>query len=154
MLNNSASSKKKNLLSVIAVILFTAIISAIVFRDFLFGGYYFFTKGTLTDLLRANLPTYYGIYDAFKSGSIWSWSMGIGDTIFTHADVLGDPFTYIIFLGGRAHIPDMFIWHFLIKLVFEGITCYFYLHHFNISRAACVYGSVLYVFSGFSLIAG
>lgn len=154
VLSNSASSKKKNLLSVTAVILFTAIISAIVFSDFLFGGYYFFTKGILSDLLRANLPTYYGLYDAFKSGGIWSWSMGIGDTIFTHADVFGDPFTYIIFLGGREHIPDMFIWHFLIKLVFEGITCYFYLHHFNISRAACVYGSVLYAFSGFSLIAG
>lgn len=147
-------NSKHKPIPLILLVLSIVLLSLIIFRKFLFGGYYFFTKGILSDLLRANLPTYYGLYDAFKSGGIWSWSMGIGDTIFTHADVLGDPFTYIIFLGGRAHIPDMFIWHFLIKLVFEGITCYFYLFHFKISRIACVYGSVLYVFSGFSLIAG
>lgn len=154
MLSNSASGRKKNLMPLSAVILFTLVLSVIIFRDFLFGGYFFFTKGTLSDLLRANLPTYYGIYDAFKSGSIWSWSMGIGDTIFTHADVLGDPFTYIIFLFGRARIPDMFVWHILVKLIFEGIAAYLYLNYFKLNKAACIYGSVLYVFSGFSMIAG
>ena len=138
MLSNSASGRKKNLMPLSAVILFTLVLSVIIFRDFLFGGYFFFTKGTLSDLLRANLPTYYGIYDAFKSGSIWSWSMGIGDTIFTHADVLGDPFTYIIFLFGRARIPDMFVWHILVKLIFEGIAAYLYLNYFKLNKAACI----------------
>ena len=124
-------NSKHKPIPLILLVLSIVLLSLIIFRKFLFGGYSFLTKGILSELLRANLPTYYGLYDAFKSGGIWSWSMGIGDTIFTHADVLGDPFTYIIFLGGRAHIPDMFIWHFLIKLVFEGITCYFYLFHFN-----------------------
>lgn len=55
------------------------LISIFVFRRYLFQGYYFFSLGMLSDLIRANVPTYYQLYDSIANGGIyWSWKMGIG----------------------------------------------------------------------------
>lgn len=129
--------------------------SFVIFRKYIFEGYYFFSQGILSDLLRANLPVYYHMYDSImEGGNFWSWSMGIGTSMFTHGDVFFDPFTYLVFLFGREHIPDMMLWLFITKLVFEGVAFYAYANYFKIDGRACLAASVLYAFSGYSLIMG
>lgn len=80
--------------------------------------------------------------------------MGIGTSMFTHGDAIFDPFTYIVFLGGRENIPNLFIWCFVIKLIAEGIAFYLYLKHFELNPYAIVIASIFYSFSGYSLIMG
>lgn len=115
-------------------------------------GYYFISKGIMSDLVRVNLPTYYLFYDKLRSGmSLWSWEMGLGTSIFSHADIAGDPFTYLLFLGGRDHIADMFVWNQVARNVFAAITMYCYLEKLKADRRVCIAGGLLYAFSGIQI---
>lgn len=152
-MNKKNISPKVNKYTLV-MILGILIISGIVFRKYLFEGYYFITKGIWSDLLRANLPTYYLMFDSIKNGTFWSWKMGIGTSIFSHGDVLFDPFTYIIFILGRSRIPQMMVVSLIVKLVFEGVAIKKYLDEFKMDGRAKVIAAILYSFSGYSLIMG
>ena len=83
--------------------------------------------------------------------SLWSWKMGIGTSVFSHADIAGDPFTYLIFMFGRDHIPDMFVWNQIARNIVATIVMYFYLSEFEIEKIVCMLGSVMYAFSGIQI---
>ena len=137
---------------IIAVIL---LMSLIVFRRYIFEGYYLLSQGVMSDILRANLPTYVQMYDSlFTDHNFWSWKMGIGTSMFTHADVYFDPFVYILFVKGREGIQSMLIWMMVIKLVAEGLTMGAYLRYFKLKPEAVVIASCMYAFSGYSLVMG
>ncbi len=139
----------------IAIIAGILVLAVVILRQYILDGYYFMSKGVLSDLLRANLPTYYHMYDAITEGGFfWSWQMGIGTSMFTHADVYFDPFTYILFIFGRDYIPHMMIWLFVAKLVCEGAAFFSYLDYFKLDRKASLIAALLYAFSGYSLIMG
>ena len=80
---------KKNIVFVLFIIL---IISLIVFRRYIYEPYYLFNNRMLSDIVRANVPTYYHMFDAIeKGGYFWSWQMGVGTSMFSHADSYFDP---------------------------------------------------------------
>lgn len=146
---------KKNKQYYMWIILAVIGVAFIVFLQYLYNGHYFLSKGVWSDLLRVNLPTYYQMYDSFSTeGYMWSWNMGIGTSMFSHADVYFDPFTYILFIFGREYIPNMMIIMYLVKLVCEGITFYTYIDYFKIDKRAGVISAVLYAFCGYSLVMG
>lgn len=127
----------------------------IVMRQFIFYGHDFLFDGVLSDLLRANYPVYCNLYDNLAQGwSFWSWNMGIGTSVLTHADVIFDPFTYIIFLFGKEHIAGMMIWSLVIKIICEGVSIAVYLNYFKFNSRAVLIASVCYAFTGYSLIMG
>lgn len=146
-------NKTKGIILLICSVL---VISLIVFRQYIFGNYYFFNNGMLSDIVRANVPAYYQLYDAiFDGGSLlWSFKMGVGTSMFSHADILFDPFTYIVFLGGRDNICDMLIWMFIIKILVESVAVYIWLNSTVKNSFANIIASILYAFSGYSLIMG
>ena len=119
----------------------------------MFGGYEMLGRGIFSDLIRANLPTYYMMFDHLGKG-FWSWNMGIGTSILTHADAIFDPFTYICFLFGRDYIPQMIVWCFVVKLIFGAIAFFFYLRYFHIHPASIFIGSLLYAMNGYFMIMG
>lgn len=132
------------------------LIGSILFRRQLFQGYELVSLKLNSDLVRANLPTYISMYDLLFEGTegLWSWRMGIGNSMVSHFDVFFDPFTYIMFLAGRSHIGYMMVWSMLIKIVAEGIAISYYLRLFTNDKIAIIFASVLYSFSGYSLIMG
>lgn len=145
--------KKINIRIIIIAILI--VFSMLVFYQYLFQGKLFLPKGILSDIIRVNLPTYYHIYDnILTSGNLWSWSMGIGTSMFVHADALFDPFTYIIFLFGREGIPSMLVWSFIVKILFEGICFSYYISYFKLNKFAVICSSVMYAYCGYSIIMG
>lgn len=149
----SAKKKKIGLYVAIATIIF--FISIIVFHEFIVYGHEFLFNGTLSDLVRINYPVYYDLYDNITNGwSFWSWNMGIGTSALTHADVMLDPFTYVMFLFGREHIADMMIWSLVAKLICEGISISLLLKYFKFDDRAVLVASIAYAFSGYSLIMG
>lgn len=151
-----AKSRKGRLIDVgiVSLVIFT--LSLIIFRRYIFGGYYFLSKEFLGDSLRVSLPTYYHLYDNLfgGEGGFWSWRMGIGTSMFSHGEFFFDPFTYIVFLGGRDHIPGMMIWCFVARIIAMGSVFCVYLSHFKLRREALVLASVAYAFCGSSLITG
>lgn len=149
------SAKKKTLglyVGIISIILF---VSLIVFHEFIIYGHEFLFDGVLSDLLRVNYPVYCDLYDNIANGwSFWSWNMGIGTNVLTHADVMFDPFTYVMFLFGKGHIADMMVWSLIMKIICEGISISFLLRYFKFDNRAVLFASVAYAFSGYSLIMG
>lgn len=143
---------KKNIIFVSLIIL---IISLVVFRRYIYESYYLFNNGMLSDIVRANVPTYYHMFDAIKKGGyFWSWQMGAGTSMFSHADSYFDPFVYLVFIFGRKHILSMLVWMFIIKIVCEGITFYLYISYFKLDNKAAIFASIIYAFSGYSMIVG
>lgn len=146
--------KKQNLYAILLV--FTILgISLILFRRYIFEGYYLFNKNNLSDIIRANVPTYYHMYDAIKEGGFfWSWQMGAGTSMFSHADSYFDPFVYITFIFGRNYILRMLVWMYICKLICEGLSFFAYIRYFKVDERAAVLAGVVYAFSGYSMIMG
>lgn len=148
--------RKKQAFYIIVLIVSILFISVPVFYKYIFENYYFITKGVFgSDILRVNLPTYYQVYDSIKeSGAFWNWTMGIGTSMFSHADVYFDPFNYILFAFGKDKITAMLFPMLLAKLLAEGIAFYSYVDSFHLNKWACIVTAIMYAFSGYSLIMG
>lgn len=145
----------KRLVDCVIICLGIFLIEIVVFHEYVLKNHIFLFSGILSDLVRINLPTYYLIYDNLYNGvCLWSWEMGIGTSLLTHADAIFDPFTYILFVNGRESIPSMMIYYFMSKIMIEGIACYFYLNKFSFSRWNIIISSIAYSFCGYSLIMG
>lgn len=145
--------KLKNKKYLVGAVIISLGVSLLLYRFCFLHGYFFLSNGIMSDLVRANLPTYYLFYDKLTSGemSLWSWKMGIGTDVFSHADIVGDPFTYLLFIRGREHIPDMFVWNQIARNIAATITMYYYLSEFKIEKLVCLFGSVMYAFSGIQI---
>ena len=132
------------------------VIGCILFRRMLFQGYGMTSLKFNSDLVRANLPTYIEMYDLLfkRTSGLWSWRMAAGTSMFSHSDALFDPFTYITFLAGRNNIGYMMIWVLYIKIIAEGLSISLYIKRFTDDNMAIVAASIMYAFSGYSLIMG
>lgn len=147
---------RNRLVDAFIIVIFVLLISIIVFRHYIFGGYYLLSKDNLGDSLRVTLPAYYNLYDNLFGGNsgFWSWRMGLGTSMIALADITFDPLTYIVFIRGRAHIPDMLVWHIVARFVSMGLAFYCYISYFKLSRYARVVSSVMYAFCGISIVNG
>lgn len=129
-----------------------AVAALVLLYTFWGEGYLFLSRDAMSDLLRVNLPTYYQLYDAIASGgSCWNWRMGIGTSMFAHADVVCDPFTYLLFLRGREHIPEMFVWVPACKTVCAAAAACLYFRWFRLDGQVCAFCAVLYAISGIQI---
>ena len=96
------SNKKEKAKFYVGIVCTIFFLSIIVLRKFAIYRHEFLFGGVLSDLVRINYPTYYDLYENIIGGwSFWSWNMGIGTSVMTHADVMFDPFTYIMFIFGN-----------------------------------------------------
>ena len=151
--NDYDDSQDYNYLNIMLIVTIVSI-GMPAFYDYLIGGYPFFLSFN-SDLLRANLPVYTMIYHNIISGwNNWSWEMGIGTSLITHADAIFDPFTYISFLRGGDNIAQMMSVMMLVKIVLEGVSFSYYLRYFNFNKYAILIASIMYSFSGYSMIMG
>lgn len=144
--------KRNTNLYLLLTVILSAVMILLLLRTFWSEGYFFLSRGIMSDLVRINLPTYYSLYDSLVSGgSFWTWHIGIGSSVYTHADVVMDPFTYILFLRGREHIPDMFLWLQISKTICMAVAAYLYLSWFKLDARVCVLCANLYALSGIQI---
>lgn len=141
--------------SVLVLISSILLISLIVFRNYVFGPCYLLNSEILSDIIRANVPAYIHMYDALVNGlHNWSWSMGAGTSMFSHADIYLDPFVYILFIFGRNKIIYMLVWMLIIKLIAQGVSFFFFAKGYKIADIPALIASILYAFCGYSIIMG
>ena len=140
----------------LGITLLIGILSVFIFREYLFNGEIFAAQtGIKSDLIRINLPTYIHLYDALTQGfHLWSWEMGLGTEMMTHADCYFDPFTYIMFIGGRDNIANLMVWSLIAKILCEGLAFSFFIRKYCKHNSSVIISSVVYAFCGYSLIMG
>ena len=140
----------------LGITLLIGILSVFIFREYLFNGEIFAAQtGIKSDLIRINLPTYIHLYDALTQGfHLWSWEMGLGTEMMTHADCYFDPFTYIMFIGGRDNIANLMVWSLIAKILCEGLAFSFFIRKYCKHNSSVIISSVAYAFCGYSLIMG
>lgn len=147
--------RNNSIKSIFFLILIISCISIVLLRQYIFDGYYLFNDHMLSDIIRANVPAYTHMYDAISQGGFfWSWQMGIGTSMFSHADVYFDPFVYITFIFGRNHIMRMMVYMYIAKIIASGCTFYLYISNMKVNNKAAIISSVLYSFCGYSIIMG
>ena len=65
-----------------------------------------------------------------------------------------DPFTYIMFIGGRDNIANLMVWSLIAKILCEGLAFSFFIRKYCKHNSSVIISSVVYAFCGYSLIMG
>ena len=129
-------------------LLLMAIISFIVFRDYLLlkNAYLFWDIND--DSYVSFYPRLYNLshYVLTQGMPKWSFNVGMGQTIFPF--VLNSPFD-IIYLAGADHIPGLIVYVEVIKIICSGMLFFYYLRLLQLSDYTCITGSLLLAFCGF-----
>jgi len=155
LFNNKFSAlvkKHKDFLLLTAILLF---MSLILYREYIFGGRLFLFEDFGSDSVRVSLPTYYYFHDWLKGGMpLWSDQMGIGTSVLSHADIVFDPFTYVLFLFGKNNIIYMFVYMVIAKIILSGIFFWIILDKYKLSSYAKIIGGITYAFGGYMIVTG
>ena len=142
----------KDFLFLTAILL---LMSLILYRGYIFGGRLFLFVDFGSDSVRVSFPTYYYFLDWLKGGMpLWSDQMGIGTSVLSHADIVFDPFTYILFLFGKTNIINMFVYMVIAKIIFSGIFFWIFLDKYKLSSYAKIIGGITYAFCGYMIVNG
>ncbi len=129
--------------------------SLFLYREYVFGGKLFLFEDFGSDSVRVSLPTYIYFFDWFRSGMpLWSDKMGIGTSILSHADIIFDPFTYILYAFGKSKIIYMFVYMVVIKIILSGIFFWIFLGKYKLSPYAKIIGAITYAFGGYMIVMG
>lgn len=102
------------------------------------------------------IPFTIGLHNALLDGGFsgFSWDVDLGtSTIQAYSFYeLGGPFFWLSMLFPANVFPYIVGWLFMLKFAFAGVTSCLYLKRFVNDSKWAVFGSVLYAFSGFSII--
>jgi uncharacterized membrane protein YfhO len=132
--------------------------SLILYRSYIFGGKLFLFEDFGSDSVRVSLPTYIFLFDWFRNGMpLWSDKMGIGTSVLSHNEIIFDPFTYILFLFGKANIIYMFVYMVITKIILAGAFFWAFLGKFSkykLSSYAKIIGALTYAFGGYMIVTG
>lgn len=144
--------KHKDFLFLTAILIYMALF---LYREYVFGGKLFLFEDFGSDSVRVSLPTYIYFFDWFRNGMpLWSDKMGIGTSILSHADIIFDPFTYILYIFGKSKIIYMFIYMVVIKTILSGIFFWMFLGKYKLSPYAKIIGAITYAFGGYMIVMG
>lgn len=152
MIKNYIIENKKYLIILLSV---QMLLYFILFRNYIFNNIPYVFDDIGNDIQRAYIPTYYYYYDMLKDGfSFWSMRMGLGTSFLSHADIMFDPFTYILFLGGRANISNLIVYMVVLKAIFSGLFSYMYFVCLKLNKKGCILAALSYSLGGYFLIMG
>ena len=130
------------------------LIACICFLPFIIKGKGFFVL--TNDFNDQQIPFTIGLHNALLDGGIsgFSWDVDLGtSTIDAYSFYeFGSPFFWLSMLFPANAFPYIVAWLFMLKFAFAGVTSCLYLRRFVKDNRWAVLGSVLYAFSGFSLI--
>ena len=116
------------------------------------GGFFVLTN----DFDDQQIPFTIGLHNALLDGGLsgFSWDVDLGTSTLDAYSFYeaGSPFFWITMLFPANAFPYIVAWLFMLKFAFAGMTSCLYLRRFVENSKWAVLGSVLYAFSGFSLV--
>ena len=130
-----------------------ALLGLVIFRDFLFGRFYFAYADIGSDSYASFLPYAMHMARTIASGGFpgWSFEIGLGGPT---AWLPRDAFTLLNAAGGPDNVLPLRIWIYLLKIVLGG-TSFFLLLRCMVTRwETAVIGALAYSFCGFIVVNG
>lgn len=125
-----------------------------VYKDYLLfhNAYYF--KDIGSDSYNYSYAVTHGVADymAKHGWPSWSWSMGMGQSIFPF--FLRDPFDLLMFLSGSDSIIFGTAWKEFSKIILTGVVFFYYLRYVGLTAYTSVIGSLFFSFCAFMVLGG
>ncbi len=127
-------------------------ICLVVYREYIFGHYYFYFRGIGSDSLNYSYPYIYGVADYISKTGIpkWSFHFGMGRNLFPF--ILQDPFDVFLYLGGKDNILYLTVYKEILKVILSGMVFFYYLRLLKLSDFTAITGSLLFAFCGFKIV--
>ena len=130
-----------------------AIMSFIIFKDFILLDKIYLYKDIGSDSINANYPHGFQIANYMQQESFipkWSFYQGMGQNILPFS--ISDPYYLILMLFGPNNLAYGIGYMEIAKIFSAGILFYLFLKTLNFSAYAAITGSLLYAFSGFVIL--
>jgi uncharacterized membrane protein YfhO len=142
---NNLTFKKSLILFSIALM----VLEIIVYREFIFGDYYFLYKDLGGDSYNICYPELFSKIEVLKSGNIPNWNFNVGLGENKYAFWLEPVALFIAFVFFKNNVIASLIW---IQLVYTFLAGVFIFCFFKNNKFHCIassIGAVLYAFSGY-----
>ena len=133
------------------VCVFVFFLSVVMFLPFIVMDKGYFTY--YADFNTQQIPFYRMVHDAIRSGEFgWNWYTDLGSSLVGSYSfyLLGSPFFWLTVPFPSEWVPYLMAPLLCLKYMFMGLGTYIYLKRF-VSKEYAFIGSLLYVFSGFSI---
>jgi len=139
--------------SVYLVLGLLALVATFVYGSFWFTDNVFLFKDIGSDTINVFYPNYYWNAENWAEEGVfsaWSFSSGVGQNIL--AGSVGDPFLWLLYLGGKDSIIHLLGYIEALKIILAGLAFYAYLRTMKMNHLAAIVGGLFYAFSGFMMI--
>lgn len=136
------------------------ITSLALYFPFIFGNQILAYRDMGYDTFHQYLPAYQFFANLFRTGNwgTYSFSYGVGTSIFTPISWISDPFALLNVLYGIIFgvekIGGFLVYTQILKILAAGLLCLYFLKQYDLSERACVIASYIYAFSGYMMTAG
>ena len=139
---------------ILLLLTLTALISGIVYWDFLVFSKLLLYKDIGSDTLNVYYPKYIHLADYLRNEGWpgWSFSQGMGQNIFPHS--IGNPFELILILTGSENLIYGIAYVEVLKIFLAALLFFLFLRTLDLLPVTAVLGGLLYAFSGFMILGG
>lgn len=134
----------------------TVIIFLCLYKDYIFGNYYYIFTDYGKDTADAYVPIFYYFINAIKNGNLdfYSFSLGLGSDIFTFLSYILDPFFVLLLFIAKKNIFSGLIYIALLKSLFTSIFAYLYFNQIYKNIFSKIGTTIIWTFSGYMVLWG
>ena len=129
------------------------LLALVLFRDFIFGHFYFAYTDIGSDTYFAYVPYVMHMARSIAREGFAGWSFTIGLGAPT-AGLLADPFSLLNAAGGADKVLSLRIWVYLLKLVLGGAAFFVLIRALVTRRETAIIAALAYTFCGYVVING
>ncbi len=150
--------KFKNIKPIYVLCSLIGVTVLIIYFEFIFGDKLFMYKGSDDSL--TYVPLYTSVVNKIitKDLSFMDLTRGVGEDLLATQHMIFDPFAILVYINGVLFgikiIPKCLIWVNISKIIFAGISCFYYLKNFNISNKSRILAAYIYSFCGYIMLWG
>lgn len=144
--------KKHSTNQYLKAFLINGFIASLIFLPFIIAGKGIFWY--MGDFNAQQVPFYVHCHDMIRNGKgMWDFSTELGNNMFSSYTyyTLCSPFFWLMMPFPTSWVPYLMGPMYILKFAFAGLTSYAYIKYFTKTEKAALVGSVLYVFSGWSV---
>lgn len=134
------------------LILMLALISLVVFKDFIFMNKIYLFKDIGSDSLNATWAFMVQAVDYWKENGFPSWSFNFGMGQNAVSFFLYDPFDVFLFPFGKENMIFLLGLKEVVKILLTGILFYRFLKLLSVNNISSLIGALLYSFSGYLIL--